>query len=206
MFEETVHAQPISVNWKDRLHGVAPGKNFLHFTKAWPGTHDWAAGKFFEVVSAILVSFARSYVIPGADYKDIDLSNATAGVKLYPDSKGQVHEILVGLKPGNYTVIPYIPSGKYLATLPDSTMVPDPSDATRKYLNAKDPGDSPADNPTLKFFGVKDMQAWVLRLMALEGVDYEKITLEFKVNRLKLKEIPKPAKYTEIQWHEEMRW
>ncbi|MCL7412617.1 MAG: hypothetical protein M8353_03245 [ANME-2 cluster archaeon] len=206
MYEETVQAQPVTVNWKDRLHGMAPGRNFLHFPGAWPGTHDWAAGKYFEVISSVLVTYARSFVIPGSDYKDIDLSNATAGMKLYPDDKGQVHEILVGLKPGDYTVIPYIPSGKYLATLPDSTMVPDVSSATLKYLNAKKPEDSPAENPTMKLWSLKDMQAWVLRLLALEGTDYEKITLEFKINRLRLREIKKPNVYTTIPWHEELRW
>lgn len=206
MFEQTVEAQPITVNWKDRIHAPAPGRNNLHFSNAFPGTHKWAQGKFFKVVSGIVVDYARSYTIPGSDYKDIDLSNGTSGIKLYPENEGHVHEILVSMKKGDYGIIPYIPSGKYLATLPESTMTPDPSDATKKYINFKKPEDSPVDNPTIRLWAIKDMQPWVLRIMTLEGTDYEKATLEFKINRLKLEEIKRPDVFTEIQWHEELRW
>jgi hypothetical protein len=144
-----------------------------------------------------------SYILPNNDYKDVLLDNTTNGVKLYPDAEGRVYEILVGLKPGDYHVIPYIPTGKYVLGLGDASMYPDVTDANKRYLGAITPEDSPADDPTVKLWAIKDYDGWVLRTYVLDGVGFEKCVLEFKVVKHELKEVPKPATFTTIKHHSE---
>lgn len=208
MFEQSVARVPFVVTWRDGLHGPAPKPDKLHFTPRWPGTHDWASGKYFKIKKTAVTHFAKSYTIPGAnDYKEIDLSNSTAGIKLYPDSKGNVHEILLGFKPGNYIWQVDVPNNKSLTKLPESSMIPSKTDADLIYLNAWNPEDSPHTNPTQKFWAVKDMPAIVIRLIALAGNDFERCTMDIRVAEHELEELAsKPDVATPIFWHEEFTW
>lgn len=220
MFEQNVGAYPQFTQWKDRLHGPAPRPNYLYFTPAWPGSHDWASGKYFKIVKTpIPTPFSRSYTLPASDYKNLDLSNASGGLNLYPDTKGQVHEILIGFKPGNYVIQFEIPSGVFLTRLPQASMIPSTSDATLKYLGAVNPEDSPHNDPTVKIWAIKDMPAVTMRLLLPSGVDFDKCTAVFKIARHVLKEIPIKVKdpatgdavppvpvFTSIPWHEELQF
>lgn len=203
MYEQNVGAQPGFVSWKDKLHGEAPKPNYLYFSDKWP--KDWLKGKYFKITRSVIVTHARSYDITGDDYKNLDLSNASAGLKLYPESEGYVHEILIGMKKGNYLTQIEIPSSKYLATLPESTMIPSTTDDILRYLNAKFPEDSPWDNPNIKIWVVKDAAAFVFRLLTLEGIDYERCSLKFIVakHRIEKLSIPPPVA-TQIPWHTEL--
>lgn len=167
---------------------------WVRFSEAWPDTHRWAKGKVFEVEQEpLIVPYAASYILPGDDYKDIDLSNATEGLKLYPENEAVLYETLVGFKPGEYLCHIYIPKDKYVYALGEASMYPDVADAARKYLGAKTHLDSPHTAPLLKLYCIKDMPAFILRLYVLEDVDYEKVTVTFQVNKTQLREIVNPT-------------
>jgi len=182
---------------------------WVYFTASWPDTHKWCRDKTFEVDRSLVVNYASSYIIPGGDYKDIDLSNAAGGVKLYPTGEGVLYEILLGLKPGEYLVHVYVPKDRYIYSLAESSMTPNVEDPLLKYLGALRWTDSPHNCPLIKLYAVKDMPAFILRLYALEGVDFEKVTIEWHVNKCELKEIAKTDEVVKralhVKWHEELR-
>lgn len=172
--------------------------SWVKFTKAWPDTYAWVKtadkmeGKVFKVTQAILVPTPYSYILPGDDYKKLDLSNATAGLKLYPADEGVLYEIALGLKPGEYIIHIYIPTGKYVFALADPTMAPDVDEDDYRYVGARRPEDSPDTCPLLKLYAIKDMAAFQL-LDYVEGVDFDKTSIIFFVNKCQLEEIPFPT-------------
>ena len=93
--------------------------SWVHFSQAWPDTHKWARGKYFKVIRTQLVNYPASYILPGDDYADVDLSNAAAGIKLYPTSEGVLYEIALGMKPGDYLLHIFIPKDRYIHSLAD---------------------------------------------------------------------------------------
>ena len=190
--------------WKTRLHTV--GQN-LYFTPAWPDAHKWAKNKYWEIKESVLVNYDKGYILPGGDYKNLDLSNAVAGLKLYPASEGAVYEILIGLKPGNYQTALYIPGvNDYLLALGDSSMYPDLTDTERRYLAIITPDDSPYDNPLLKIWAIKDMAAWIIKDYILSGVDFENSILGFRIAKHRLSEIPKlDRNFTTIKYYTEIK-
>ena len=185
-------------------------ESWVYFSPAWPGTHKWASGKLFEVSEEpIVVSYPVSYILPGDDYKDVDLSNSTAGLKLYPESEGVLYQALVGIKPGDFLVHIYVPKDKYVYALGESSMYPDVTDASKKYLGAKTYADSPYNAPMLQLYFIKDMPAFYFRFYVLEGVDFEKCTVIFQINKCKLTEIEEPdedmiKKATRIDYYTEL--
>lgn len=191
--------------WRSRLHGPKPQPSNLYFTEAW-STHEWCVGKYWEIKETVLVSYDKGYILPGEDHKNLDLSNATAGLKLYPESESIVYEILIGLKPGNYQIGLYIPGvNDYLLALGDTSMYPDLDDTELKYLAAITPEDSPYDNPLLKLWAIKDMAAWILKDYILPGVDYDNSILGFKIAKHRLAKIAKPDVYTTIKYFTEIK-
>ena len=203
--------QVTGVGWRNKIHGPRPGRCNLYFTPEWAKRgYEWCGGKYFEIVRSITVPYSRTAIIPADDYIDFNLSNvddrgAVKGVKLYPEAQGRVHEILIGFKPGNYLIIPGIPSGKeFLLALSDTTMYPDIADADRKYM-AFQPEDSPEEDPNINLWAIKDYDAWTLRCYVLDGVGHEKITVSFKVVKHEVKELVKPPEtFTEVKHHSEI--
>ena len=183
---------------------------WVRFSDGWPDPHGWAKGRVFVVANEpLVVPFQASFILPGNDSRDVDLSNAAGGLKLYPTTAGVLYQIAVGFKPGNYLVHIFIPRDRHIFALGESTMFPNVSDPILKYLGAKTPADSPFGSPLLFFYAIKDQPAIVLRLVVDAGVDFEKVTIGFQVNKLRLQEIPVPtAEQRErallIQWPEEM--
>lgn len=168
---------------------------WVRFSDEFPDTHKWARGKLFEVKEEpLLVPYAASYTLPRSDYKDVDLSNATAGIKLYPQNEGVLYECLIGLKPGEYLVHIYIPKDKYVYSLGESSMYPEVSDASRKYLGGFKPEDTPDVCPLLKFYFIKDQPAFYLRFYVLESVDFDKCTALLWVNKCRLQLVEAPTK------------
>lgn len=187
----TLHRTTTEVRPQDLL--LARG-SWVQFTEAWPETHAWAKGKLFTVKEEpVIVPYAASRIFPGADYGDLDLSNATGGLKLYPEDEGILYEVAVGFKPGHYLCHIYVPKDRYVYSLAEAGMFPDVADPLRKYLGAKTPADSPHDAPLLKLYAIKDMPAFILRLYVLEGVDYEKATVSFQINKCQLEQIKEPT-------------
>jgi len=169
-------------------------ESWVYFTKEWPDSWKWASGKLFEVEDEpIIVPYAASYILPKNDYKDVDLSNSAAGLKLYPQDEGVLYQCAIGFRPGDYITHIYVPKEKYIYHLGEASMYPDVTDAAKKYLGAKRPSDSPAGAPLLFLYFIKDGPAFYLRPYVLDNVAYEKCTFEFTINKCRLKEIPAPT-------------
>ena len=182
--------------------------HWIEFSKGWPLSH--VSGKAARIAIQQQVPYEISYILKEGVYKDLDLSNeADTSENLYPEVNENLYEILIGLKPGNYFLQIYFPSDYPIYRLDDADMVPNVGSTTYKYLGAIKPSDSPADNPTMKIYTVNDLKPVYLRLVVDEGIDYEKCTLQFLVNRCvmdfatpKPPEVrPKPIPYLdEIKW------
>ncbi|PKL78944.1 MAG: hypothetical protein CVV27_02665 [Candidatus Melainabacteria bacterium HGW-Melainabacteria-1] len=189
--------------WRKKI--CSPGFN-LKFSDVFAQKgFKWCGGKFFQIQRTVVVPYSASYILPAADYKDVVISNVDGGLKLYPDAEGKIYEILVGFKPGNYHTILYIPPGKYFLALGASTMFPDVADAEKKYLGAIIPDDSPADDPAVKLWAIKDYDGFTLRFVVLDGVGFEKVVAQFYIAKHQLVELKEaPQVYTEIKFHEEI--
>jgi hypothetical protein len=181
---------------------------WVKFSPNFPSDLSHVGGKTFRVVKEQQVKYQLSYVIKEACYKDINLSNEDAGQKLYPEAADVMYEMLIGFKPGNYLTHVYFPSDYPIYRLDYSDMSPLISSASLKYLGAIFPSDSPVDNPIFKLYLVYRLKPVILRVYADDGVAYEKITLDFTINRCKLaletppaNVVPKPIQYLdEIKW------
>lgn len=174
--------------------------SWVRFSDKFKDTTKWARGNFFEVEEEpVFVHYARSYTLPASDWKDLDLSNATNGLNLYPEDENVVYQIAVGFKPGEYITHVYIPKDKYVYRLGETSMYPvvdttGTNYATHKYLGVFNPSDSPFDSPLLFLYVIKELSSFYLRPFILEGVDFDKVTIGFGVNKCKLNLIESPSK------------
>ena len=174
--------------------------SWVRFSENFPDTQKWASGNLYEVEEEpVLVRYARSYTLPKSDWKDICLDNSTNGLKLYPEKEGVLYQIAIGFKLGEYVTHIYIPKEKYVYRLGESSMYPvtdsgSTNYATHKYLGAYNPEDSPFDSPLLFMYVIKDISAFYLRPLILEGVDFDKVTIGFYINKCKLNQIETPSK------------
>jgi hypothetical protein len=186
------HWIKISDNFPDSLDYLKSGKT----------------GKTYRIAKSVQVTYPLDYTIKEACYKDINLSDENAGVKLYPYAKGNMYEMLIGLHEGNYYIIPYFPSGQPVYRLDYSTMTPLVSDASLKYIGNIKPSDSPVENPVFKLYLFYKLDPIILRIVADDGVDYTKVILEFTVNRCALEEDTPPPNVIPklIPYIEELKW
>lgn len=207
MYEENQDITPTRVSYRNFFHDSEQRAN-IYFTQDWAKVGSgWAAGKHFKIAKSIPVNYPVTRDIPQIDYLELDLSNATNGMNLYPEVNFQAMEILVGFKPGNYVIQIDIPNGTPLAKLPESSMFPSKTDATNKYINAKEPSASPFNNPTIKFWVLKDSPAIILRPVVLSGCSYERVSMEFKTVRHLLTELKTPPSvYDTVEYPEALRF
>ncbi len=185
--------------------------HFVRFTDKWPDSLSHVKGKFFQIEKVNQVPYDLSYIIPEEDFKDVDISNSDEGEKIYPESAKTLYETVIGFKPGNYMTYLYIPAGEYVNRLEYSNMVPDVSSATRRYLGALKPSDSPYDDKRLFTYSVYRLEPLILRLFVDSGIDWEKVVLGLTVNKCYLMQIAAPtaeqwklAKV--IRYYAELRW
>lgn len=181
---------------------------WLKFSNNFPDTLDHVKGKTVRVLKQQQVKYPLSLTIKEACYKDVNLSNDDAGEKLYPDVADNLYEVLVGFKPGNYFCHVYFPAEYPLYRLDYPDMSPLISSDSLKYLGAIKPEDSPVDNPIFKLYLVFKLKPIILRLYADDGIDYEKMGLEFTINRCLMQEgVPPPeVKPKPIQYLDEIKW
>jgi hypothetical protein len=200
------HPQIERAQWKTRLHSPPPGMCNIYFSEQWPDAYKWCKGKYWEITKTVVVPYEKGYIIPGDDYVDLNLSNATGALKLYPATEGVVYEALIGLGKGNYQIGIYIPgTNDYLLNLGETSQYPNLADPDRRYLGAIIPEDSPAENPLLKLWFIKDMPSYILKVYVRPGVDFEKIRLRLLIAKHKLIEIPKPKVFTTIEYYTELK-
>lgn len=182
--------------------------HWVKFSDKFPDSLDHIKGKAARILKQQQVNYELSWIVKEDCYKDINLSNEDSGEKLYPDVADNLYEVLIGFKPGNYLCHVFFPADYpiYRLDYPDmSTLI---SSDSLKYLGAIKPSDSPVDNPVFKLYLVYRLKPVILRLYADDGVDYEKISLQFSINRCLMgfgtppqQITPKPILYLdEIKW------
>jgi len=183
---------------------------YVRFTDQWPLTLPHVKGKTFQVEKTNQVPYDITRVIPGGNYTDVDLSNATGGENIYPENTKTLYETILGFKPGNYLVHFYIPAGEYVHRLEQAGMVPNVASATLRYLGARKPEDSPYDDKRIFMYSVKDLEPLILRLLVDNGVLWEKMVLGLVVNKCYLKQITPTAEQLarakKIDYYTELRW
>ena len=65
---------------------------YVRFTDAWPLTLPQVKGKFFQVEKTNQVPYDITRIIPGGNYTDVDLSNATGGENILMSSNIRMEE------------------------------------------------------------------------------------------------------------------
>lgn len=186
---------------------------WIKFSDRFPDHLDHVRGKRMKVTKQQQVTYELSYIVKEACYYDLNISNESSGVNLYPDADDHLYEMIIAMKPGNYYVIPYFPADQPIYRLDEPTMTPLVSSASLKYIGKVRPSDSPfiTDDEGLtnawsladfKMYIVNEMKPLIFRIVADDGVAYEKCTLEFLINRCVIQEgvppdgiTPKPILY-----------
>lgn len=187
------------------------------FSSDWPSTHEAIREKTFRIDAVNQVPYDLSYILPtGADgtiYRDVDFANGSGTFKenIYPENQRSLFEVLVGFKPGNFLSHWYVPAGKSIHALEYAQMYPDLTDDEKKYLGARQPKDSPYEDPRIKLYLVKDLAPLIMRLYVLPGVDFEKIVVGLTVNKCLMREIEAPTeeqklKAKVIRYYDYLRW
>jgi len=183
------------------------------FSSDWPSTHVAIREKTFRIDAVNQVPYDLSYIIPTGDFRDVDFANGSGTFKenIYPENQNSLFEVLLGFKPGNFVSHWYIPAGKSVHNLEYAQMYPDLTNAKRKYLGARQPKDSPYDDPRIKLYFVKDLAPMIMRLYVLPGVDFEKVVTGLTVNKCQMREITIPTedqklKAKVIRYYDYLRW
>lgn len=182
----------------------------VRFTDVWPVELEHVSGKTFEIQKTNVVPYDLHYILPTADYRDVDISNQAGGENIYPTSVKTLYEITVGFKPANVLCGLYIPAGEYAKRLEAASMVPTVTSATLRYLGAIKPEDSPYDDHTLYIYAVYKLEPLIMRLYIDGGIDFEKVVMGLNVNKCYLKQItPTPEQASRakvIPYYSEDRW
>lgn len=183
--------------------------HWVRFSNNFPDSLNHVKGKTARISKQQQVTYELSWMVKENCYIDVNLSNEDAGKKLYPNVSDNLYEMLIGFKPGNYFCQVYFPADYPIFQLDHTDMTPLITNDTYKYLGAIKPTDSPAEDPIFKLYLVYDLNPIILRLYADDGVAYEKMSIEFLINRCKMDfitplpphVIPKSILYLdEIKW------
>ena len=193
----------------------------VNFTQGWPSTLAHVHDKTFRIEAVNQVPYDLNYIIPAADYRDVDFSNGSGNYQesVYPNKTETLFEVSIGLgpmwdpdePPPNYLVHFYIPADRHINYLEYAGMTPDVSSTTLRYLGARKPADSPYVEPRIKVYFVKDLAPLIARVYVLAGVDYEKCVLGLTINKCRLREVEAPTdeqklKAKVIRYYDELRW
>jgi len=189
----------------------------VSFASDWPSTHNAIREKTFRIDAVNQVPYDRSYILPtgavGTLYRDVDFSNGSGAFQesIYPENQNTLFEVLLGFKPGNFLSHWYLPAGKSVHNLEYAQMYPDLTNANRMYLGARQPKDSPYEDPRIKLYFVKDLAPLIMRLYVLAGVDFEKIVVGLTINKCLMREIERPTddqklKAKVIRYFDYLRW
>ncbi|MDP2953978.1 MAG: hypothetical protein Q8O76_11765 [Chloroflexota bacterium] len=198
----------------DSWVGVSPRprvllpRQWVKFSTKFPSPLEHVSGKTMQIVKNVQVAYPLSWILKESRYFDVNFSNDIGAELLYPDNAENLYEVLIGMEPGNYFAIPYFPADQPIYRLDYSTMTPTLTDAKLRYLGIVRPQDTPPGNPILRFYFVYRLKPCYLRLIADDGVDYEKVTLQLTVNRCQMEQGTPPSdvspKY--IEYLDSLRW
>lgn len=204
----------VTVESKGQPRILLPGY-YVKFSGKFPSDIG-VANKAYRITKQVQVTFPRSFIIKENCYVDVNLSNDDGGgERLYPYAPESLYEMLIGLKPGNWYLIPYFPANQPIYRLDYSTMLPTMADGKLRYLGIVRPADSPAFDPeypdrapTFKLYLPYRLKPMYLRVVCDGGVDHEKCTLQFTINRCQMEEAAPPAGVTPkpIEYLDELKW
>ena len=169
--------------------------HLIYFTGGWPepsGRND----KWFSVQRTQQVKYDVNRIVASGSSIDLDFAIPAGGgvgdknLSLMPTAPDTMYELLMSIK-GNVLVYP-IYNNSYFQKLEASNVIPDTSNGRLRYLGYWDEGDSPANEPKLREYIIKDQQAPVLRLYNDMFGD-EPSQLRFIINHIKLVETQPPS-------------
>ena len=169
--------------------------HIVHFSEKYrTGETERYANHYFRVTNPQQISYDRYYILYQNDYIDVDLHNASSGTEnLYPDSVDEMYEVLMGIE-GDSLTYPIIPSpDRHFEKLGYTSMIPDSSDDTKRYLGCYKPEDSPYLTPRLRFTFVKNLDPMLLRTYIDSAKAYEKVTFRYIINRCTIKKVDHPS-------------
>ena len=152
-------------------------------------------GKYFRIANPQQIKFERYFIIPDADYVDVTLNNSASGSEnIYPYQMDELNEVLIGIKADDTLVYPIMPSpDRYVQQLSYTGMIPSVTNTTKRYLGCLTETDTPFDEMKFRVCFVKDEVPMVLRLYVDSAEAYEKIRIQFLVNRCTLKDLEVPT-------------
>jgi hypothetical protein len=181
---------------------------WIKVSDSFPDALDHVRGKTMKVLKTNQIVWPVSKIIKEGCYVDLNLSNDNGQELLYPNDPSNMYEVLIALYPGNYYLLPYFPAGQPIWRLDEPTMTPTMNSATLKYLGAIRPSDSPVENPVFKLYLFYKLKPVILRVVADDGVGYEKCRMEFQINRCKIAQDTPPANVTPkfIPYLDELKW
>lgn len=169
--------------------------HIVHFSKEYNrGETAKFAGNYYKITNPQQVSYDRNFILPRADFLDVDLHNASTGtINLYPDSVDEIYEVLFGFE-GKAMIYPIIPSpDRHFQKLGYPSMIPNRADATLRYLGGYKENDTPYDEKKLRLTFVKDLDPMLLRIYIDAAADalfpHEKVIFGFLVNRCTIEKI-----------------
>lgn len=190
----------------------------IRFSDKYPksGETAWASGRVFIVdADPVFMVVRYSNIIASGDWVNLDLTVEKMGPppspgvphptssqqfakQLYPVNPDIVYQIGVGMKPGSYLVLPYIPyGGNPINQLGSSAIIATVNDSVYRYFGAVYPNDSPHKAPTWFLYTIQGADQIVLQ-QYMDGGDtmdivtsvlYGKATFEFQLNKCHLKEV-----------------
>jgi len=173
--------------------------HIVHFSEGYrTGETVPFADNYFQVTNPQQISFDRYYILPSADYKDVDLSNANTGAEnLYPNSVDELYEVLFGFM-GKTLVYPIIPSpDRHFQKLGYTGMIPAMTDTTKRYLGCYKEHDTPYNEPKLRLTFVKNLDPMLLRTYIDAALDasypQEKVIFGFLINRCTIVKLDAPT-------------
>ena len=185
---------------------------YVKFTDLWPKTLAAnVSGKCFQIEKTNHVPYDLKYILPTNDFRDVNLANVDGGENLYPEGLKTLYEIALGFKPGNYLTHFFAPAAEAISRLEQAGMTPDVTHATRRYLGARKPEDSPYHDKRIFIYTVKGLEPMIMRLFVDTGIAFEACILGLIVNKCRLVEITNPSHeqlrlarkvfyYTELRW------
>lgn len=166
----------------------------IEFVTEEPGgmfTENIRGGDKYIVKKCIIIPYTIGKIVPSSDYVILDFSNQSDNsLKLYPTTTDTFYEILIGFRGHkDFVIQASIPAGSFPLRLQETTMYPDLDDATKRWLGAFKPDESPSDAPKLRIHTLKDMEPLYFYAYNV-GSSYEKLILDFAINKLLVEEIP----------------
>ena len=197
---------------------LAEKGSLFRFSDKYPksGETAWASGRVFIVdADPVFMTVPYSNIIANGDWVNLDLTVEKMGPppspgvphptsaqqfakQLYPVNPDIVYQIGIGMKPGNYLVLTYIPyGGNPIAQLGSSAIVATVNDPVYRYFGARYPYDSSHKAPTWFLYTIQGADQIVLQQYMDSGdtmdiatsVLYGKATFEFQINKCHLKEV-----------------